>query len=90
MPGSLLAGALVGYEPIVGRSGNALAMRVTVQLADRSADMAALYRALSAHVPGGGAIAVRSNAAITRNCCASSRWSLWVGCRPDHRHAFWT
>lgn len=64
MPGSLLAGALIGYEPIVARSGNALAMRVTVELADRAAGMAALYRAFAAHVSGGGAIAVRSTARI--------------------------
>lgn len=64
MPGSLLAEALIGYEPIVGRSGNALAMRMTVELADSTAGMAALYRALSAHVGGGGAIAVRSAARI--------------------------
>ncbi|MFO1300940.1 MAG: HDOD domain-containing protein [Burkholderiaceae bacterium] len=79
MPGSLLAGALIGYEPIVGRSGNALAMRVTVELADRSADLAALYRALSAHVPGGGAIAVRSNAAIDEELLRVEPLdSLWV------------
>ncbi len=103
MPGSLLAGALVGYEPIVGRSGNALAMRMTVELADRTAGMAALYRALSAHVDGGGAIAVRSAARIDEALLGvEPLGSIWIevpaaitatpaGCQLVaglHRHGF--
>ena len=44
MPESLLGRALIGYEPIVDRHGNALAMRTTVVLHDRSATLAGLYR----------------------------------------------
>ncbi|MCL4183810.1 MAG: HDOD domain-containing protein [Burkholderiaceae bacterium] len=63
MAESLLGRALIGYEPIVNRDGNALAMRTTVVLHDRSANQAALYRALSALVPGGGStIAIRCTA----------------------------
>lgn len=64
MPGALLTDAMIGYEPIVGRNGNALAMRITVALANRDAGMADLYRALSEHVSGGGSISVRSAARI--------------------------
>jgi len=60
MPESLLGRALIGYEPIVNRDGNALAMRTTIALHDKAANLAALYRALSALVPGGGSpIAIR-------------------------------
>ena len=65
MPESLLARALIGYEPILDRDGNALAMRATIALHERSASQAALYHALSALVPGGGsAIAIRCAAAF--------------------------
>ena len=79
MPDSLLAGALIGYEPIIGRSGNALAMRITVDVADRRAGMAALYRALVAHAGGGSAIAVRSAARIDESLLGVEPLeSVWI------------
>jgi EAL and modified HD-GYP domain-containing signal transduction protein len=65
MPESLLGRALIGYEPIVDRHGNALAMRTTVVLHDRSATLARLYREISEQVPcSGSAIAIRCAAAF--------------------------
>ncbi|MBV6489639.1 MAG: hypothetical protein GHHEDOFH_03642 [Pseudorhodoplanes sp.] len=79
MPESLLGGALIGYEPIIGRDGHALAMRITVELADRRAGMAALYRAVAAHAAAGSAIAVRSAARIDEALLGVEPFgSIWI------------
>lgn len=62
---TLFTQALIGYEPIVDRQRNALAMRVTVAPRDARVNMAAIYREMLAHRAGtGGKIALRSHAAI--------------------------
>ena len=62
---TLFTQALIGYEPIVDRQRNALAMRVTVAPRDAQVNMAAIYREMLAHRAGtGGKIALRSQAAI--------------------------
>lgn len=62
---TLFTQALIGYEPIVDRQRNALAMRVTVAAHDARVNLAAIYRELIAQQAGaGGRIALRSQAAI--------------------------
>ncbi len=61
----LFSKALIGYEPIVDRQRNALAMRVTVAPRDASVCFADLYREFSLNRGGaGGSIALRSQAVL--------------------------
>ncbi|MFP5406962.1 MAG: hypothetical protein ACLGHY_11725, partial [Gammaproteobacteria bacterium] len=68
--GTLLAQALLGYEPIVDRRRNAIAMRLSVDPVAGAAaaggpNIAALYRELSTHwVGSSGTIALKSSASI--------------------------
>lgn len=58
---SLFTNALIGYEPIVDRQRNALAMRVTVAPGKGIDSMATLYREFAEQRAGeGGTIALRS------------------------------
>lgn len=64
-PVSFLSDSLIGYEPIVDRQRNALAMRVTVAPRATAVDFATLYREFSLHEAGaGGVLALRSKAAL--------------------------
>jgi len=58
---TLFTNALIGYEPIVDRQRNALAMRVSVSPGDAAVNMASLYRMFAEQRAGtGGTIALRS------------------------------
>lgn len=62
---SFLADSLIGYEPIVDRQRNALAMRVTVAPRATAVDLASVYREFSMHEAGaGGVLALRSKATL--------------------------
>lgn len=64
-PASMFTRALIGYEPIVDRQRNALAMRVTVAPRDASVRYADVYREMSLNSAGqGGTIALRSQAPL--------------------------
>lgn len=64
-PTPLFTHALIGYEPIVDRQRNALAMRVSVAPSGSILNMAMLYREFAGQRAGeGGTIALRSSAPI--------------------------
>lgn len=76
----LFTNALIGYEPIVDRQRNALAMRVSVAPRQPAVNMAMLYREFAEqHAGAGGTIALRSQVPIDEDLLAlepSER--LWI------------
>ncbi|MCD6681978.1 MAG: HDOD domain-containing protein [Burkholderiaceae bacterium] len=79
-PTPLFTNALIGYEPIVDRQRNALAMRVSVVPGRTAANMATLYREFAEQRAGdGGTIALRSSAPIDGDLLAlEPSPSLWI------------
>lgn len=79
-PTPLFTNALIGYEPIVDRQRNALAMRVSVSPVDGHASMAELYREFVEQRAGdGGTIALRSTARIDEELLAlDPSATLWI------------
>ncbi len=79
-PTSVFTNALIGYEPIVDRQRNALAMRVSVAPAGAATTMATLYREFAEQRAGdGGTIALRSPAPIGEDLLAlEPSPSLWI------------
>lgn len=77
---TLFTNALIGYEPIVDRQRNALAMRVSVSPGDTGVNMATLYREFAEQRVGtGGTIALRSSAPIDEDLLALEPSStLWI------------
>lgn len=79
-PTPLFTNALIGYEPIVDRQRNALAMRVSVSPVEAQASLATLYREFVEQSAGeSGTIALRSTASIDEQLLAlepSPR--LWI------------
>jgi len=80
MSTALFQHALFGYEPIVDRQRNALAMRVSVATRDANATMATLYAEFAAHRAGvGGTLALRSEAPIGEDLLALEALpELWI------------
>ncbi len=80
MAAPLLAQALMGYEPIVEKRRNALAMRLTVAPEDAATSMASLYRELAPQwTHGGAAIALRSTATLDDELLAVAPVdSVWI------------
>ncbi|RIK97595.1 MAG: histidine kinase [Burkholderiales bacterium] len=79
-PTSLFMSALIGYEPIVDRQRNALAMRVSVSPGEPEVNMAALYREFTEQRAGeGGTIALRSSAPIDEELLSiEPSPTLWI------------
>lgn len=77
---SLFTNSLIGYEPIVDRQRNALAMRVSVAPGKGVTSMATLYREFSEQRAGeGGTIALRSSAPIDEELLAlEPSPTLWI------------
>jgi EAL and modified HD-GYP domain-containing signal transduction protein len=71
MSSSFLSQALIGYEPVVDRKRNALAMRLTVDPRGAQASFAVLYRELSAHwAKAEGSLLLKSPAALNEELLA--------------------
>jgi EAL and modified HD-GYP domain-containing signal transduction protein len=79
-PTPLFTNALIGYEPIVDRQRNALAMRVSVSPGKAATNMATLYREFAEQRAGeGGTIALRSPAPIDADLLAlEPSPTLWI------------
>lgn len=77
---TLLTQVLIGYEPIVDRQRNALAMRVTVAARNPQTKLAEIYcELLSQRAGTGGKIALRSQAAIDEDLLAlEPSKDLWI------------
>lgn len=77
---TLFTNALIGYEPIVDRQRNALAMRVNVRPGNAAVTMATLYREFAEQRAGtGGTIALRSPVRIDEDLLElEASPTLWI------------